>query len=426
MAKIDTDGFLTRAPFAIMGVFILILGVLAFPGLSAFSNISGSSAGQGVEVVSGFIVTNVGYDARPSEKDPNADVVEVSFDISREEPQASFVVDYRNAGVFVQLRSDEVRSEWAKCLVDEGSATCILEGFSRIDVKELSALSVIAFDSEADNLPFIATGGDEVYEMSVGKINYRVHEFRTVGTSTFNVTSTPLVARVEYFVVGGGGSGGGGYAGGGGGAGGVTQGSTIVSNTAYEVIVGKGGDPTGGNGNNGDSSIAFGSTALGGGGGGARDNWSGMDGASGGGGGWKLGGGDGIATGGQGTAGQGNNGGNGASFGGNSMGGGGGGFGSAGYNYISNTQGGDGGEGIVTYITGTARSFAGGGGGGVEPWFALAGVGKAGGGTGTGGGTGASAGADNSGSGGGGASGGFFNVAGAGGSGIVILRYRLN
>lgn len=51
--------------------------------------------------------------------------------------------------------------------------------------------------------PF-ATGGDSVYNIFVNGTTYRVHEFRTVGTSNFIMTRGE---SVEYLVVGGGGGG---------------------------------------------------------------------------------------------------------------------------------------------------------------------------------------------------------------------------
>jgi hypothetical protein len=421
----DREEMLYRAPLAIVGAFIFIMGILAWPGLTAFTGISGNNAGQGVEVVDGFIVTNVSYDATPAANEEDTDILTVSFNIAREGPRSNVVVDYRNAGTFVQLRSDSGRSEWQKCNLDSGYAFCVLEPESKMEVKDITGLSVVAFDSEADNIPFVATGG-LTYDTTINGLNYRVHEFKTVGAGTFEVVSIPLVARVDYLIVGGGGGGGGGYAGGGGGAGGVVQGTLNVTTGSYSITVGAGGAASAGNSNSGESSTAFSKTASGGGGGGGRDNWTGLNGASGGGGGWKLGGSAGVSNGGTGIAGQGKSGGNGNSGGGVSMGGGGGGFNSAGSNFTSNTKGGDGGSGLVTSFTGVSRSFAGGGGGGAEPSAAASGLGQHGGGNGGRSGVAATSGTANSGSGGGGAARSLSSPSGAGGSGTVIIRYRIS
>ena len=422
----DREEMLYRAPLAILGVFIFIMGILAWPGLTSSLGFPGQNAGQGVEVVEGFAVSNISYDAIPAASDPEATILTVSFDIVRTGTNAGIPVDYRNAGTFVQLRSGSTRSEWQKCTLDQGYATCNLEDVSQMNADDITNLSVVAFDSQADNIPFVATGGT-IYETTINGIDYRVHEFTSVGTTTFDVVSIPLVARVEFFIVGGGGGGAGGFAGGGGGGGGVIQGTTGVTAMSYSITVGAGGAARSGvlNSQSGGASTAFSRTALGGGGGGGRDNWSGLSGASGGGGGWQNGGPGGTTSGGAGTTGQGFAGGSGFSGGGASMGGGGGGFLSAGENRTSNTKAGDGGTGITTTFTGTSRSFAGGGGGGAEPSAAAAGVGKSRGGNGGRNGLAATSAAANSGSGGGGAARQLSSTSGAGGSGIVIIRYRI-
>jgi hypothetical protein len=53
-----------------------------------------------------------------------------------------------------------------------------------------------------------AEGGDLVYTIVVSGTTYRVHEFKTVGTSALNVLNG---GSVEYLVVAGGGGGGGGH-----------------------------------------------------------------------------------------------------------------------------------------------------------------------------------------------------------------------
>jgi hypothetical protein len=285
-----------------------------------------------------------------------------------------------------------------------------------------------------------ANGGNEITTDGT----YWYHTF--TGSGSF----TPLQAlTVDYLVVGGGGAGGredyGSGIGGGGGAGGLrcTVGATggggslesplsLTANTVYPVLIGAGGafSITGGRGANGGNTTFGSIVAIGGGGGagGEGGGWTykGQNGGSGGGGEGgstsNVFGGGNSGTGGSGTANQGFAGGN--SIGGSGGGtGGGGGAGEAG-----NTNGGaQGGDGVATSISGTSVTYAGGGGGAL---YGTASAGGAG-----GGGTGcnysvsaATDGAVNRGAGGGGGgndSSGGRNRSGAGGSGIVIVRYAV-
>jgi hypothetical protein len=264
------------------------------------------------------------------------------------------------------------------------------------------------------------------------------------------------LTEVEYLIVAGGGSGGS-YVGGGGGGGGVLQGSSVVGQQSYTITVGAGGASVGSisvqqsiQGNNGGNSSAFGFTALGGGGGGRYAHIAGSSGGSGGGsGGFQSG----SSSGGAGTSGQGNAGGGSVgprprSFTG---GGGGGGAGTAGETSTDalNT-GGNGGSGIISYILGVPYYFGGGGGGGNYTDGSRPGNGGLGGGGGgssntanvsgvgggsainnTSGGNGSPTGDPNNlggngaaNSGGGGGGNGHYGLSGAGGSGIVIVRYQ--
>jgi hypothetical protein len=252
--------------------------------------------------------------------------------------------------------------------------------------------------------------------------SYTIHSFTTPGTSTFTI-SYPI--SINYLIVAGGGSGGVGVAGGGG-AGGVLSGTTRLSAGSYTITVGAGGgsvfnDNQGIDG--GSSSIGTLIVTTGGGGGGSWSIPNGRNGGSGGGqnafnGG--TGGGTGIA--GQGFAGA-------PQLNGNT-GGGGGGAGGPG-------SGSTGGIGITSNITGTTKYYAGGGGGGgydiYVPGVAFGGTYQVANGT-YGGGNGAfSSGTKpnftdalaNTGGGGGGQLGTYGN-SGAGGSGIVVIRYLTN
>ena len=308
--------------------------------------------------------------------------------------------------------------------------------------------AIVRFDSEIS-----ATGGS-VSTITQNGVSYRVHEFTSTGTSSFNIVSGS--GTVEYLIVAGGG-GGGKQNGAGGGAGGVVKGSIYLAPESYPqsytIEVGDGGpknlrDPGTGNGRNneprnqfplgirGEDSAAFGLIAIGGGNGGG-DDFHGAEGGSAG-----AGADDPEAVGGfsvqnaVGSPGFGNNGGDsaGADLGIDGTGGGGGGGASQpGFNIFAvnasdNRRGGD---GVRSDITGTPIFYAGGGGGGQKvsggtPSGPPGGLGGRGGGGGGGTGTDDDAenGAPNTGGGGGGGADSGDDT-GAGGSGIVIVRYRI-
>jgi hypothetical protein len=257
-------------------------------------------------------------------------------------------------------------------------------------------------------LRFFGEGGI-VSDISVGTETFRVHRFTSSGTFT-----AYGFGPVQYLIIGGGGGGAfssGGNSGGGGSSGGYltsvpgqlsgrnTPALAVptISSGSYSVVVGNGGNRA----TAGGSSSIFGVTAFGGNPGSGRN-------------------------GGSVPSNQGFNGGSGDSDGVNpasSQAGGGGGAGSAGTNGVAgvfdgqtpivNPISGNGGAGISSNITGTNVGRAGGGGGGTG---------------GSGGGSGGASvgnnGAANTGGGGGGSS--VFDIPpGVGGSGIVIVRYRI-
>lgn len=318
-----------------------------------------------------------------------------------------------------------------------------------------------ARDSLYQNANFKVTGGDKVFTAG----GYVIHMFTSVGDAKLTVDSitsgnskyTNLLENalkgVEYLIIGGGAAGGSRH-GGGGGAGGMIVGSTALSATSFPITVGAGGTAQTGDtvGNSGQNSTFAGATALGGGGGGtwgAGD--SGNTGGSGGGG----SGGNGVAgraatqpasPGLVNSIGYGNRGGNCFYIEPQLGAGGGGGSGGAGSNG-SAPIGGRGGDGRANSILGTAYFWAAGGGGG--SWRNAGGQGGTGGGgagignvsgapgqsalnnggTGTNGpgsgeatGTTAGSAGANTGSGGGGALQ-TPSTSGAGGSGIVVIRY---
>ena len=268
---------------------------------------------------------------------------------------------------------------------------------------------------------------------------YSVASFTTTGACNWTVPGG--VASVTYLVVGGGG---GGASGGGGGGGVITNHGVstlaMTPNAVMSVVVGAGGLNGGGGGDGAGvvSSTSGGNSTFGtitatGGGYGGTITRNPADGGSGGGGGWDVPS-QRISLG---VAGQGNSGGrsNRTSYGAS---GGGGGAGGVGANAPEIHRGGAGGIGVSTLITGTSTWFGGGGGGGLNNNCNCTYANGGGlGGSGVGG-NGSSQGYDwnhptgiffdgtaglaNTGGGGGGTDP-EANLAGNGGSGIVIVRY---
>ena len=300
--------------------------------------------------------------------------------------------------------------------------------------------------------------------------NFKIHTFTGPGTFCVSAISTVTAENtVGYQVVAGGG--GGGYQnGGGGGGGGFREGrnapidnftaSPLVANaptnaitltaTSYPITVGGGGTAGASPSTaatSGANSVFSTITSAGGGGGGSSQSSPGNVGTAGGSGGGSAF----IFPGGSGcfpasplgnAAGntppvsppQGNNGGYGfTKWVGWVSGGGGGGASAVGTNVTGNGVLGSGGAGVSSSITGSSVSRSGGGGAGVQtggPTGTGAQGGTGGGGNaaspygdGVSGGT-ATAGSANTGGGGGGNGNGSPNVGAAGGSGIVIIRYK--
>jgi len=203
----------------------------------------------------------------------------------------------------------------------------------------------------------VATGGTTVNDGG----GYRTHTFLTSGS--FVVTNP---GTVEYLVVGGGGSGGANTStrsGGGGGAGGLLAGSTALSAGTYAITVGAGGQAllVQTSASDGGSSSIGATVSVTGGGAGASvsgtTSTAGRNGGSGGGG--TCGG-----AGGTRVVGQGNVGGSSGSSGSNNAGTGGGST-AAGTSVNANTA--NGGAGTSSSITGTATTYAVGGGVSLTP-----------------------------------------------------------
>jgi hypothetical protein len=262
--------------------------------------------------------------------------------------------------------------------------------------------------------------------------NFRIHTFTGPGALCVSCAGNPSGSTtVDYLVVASGGGGGSGL-GGGGGAGGFRTNfpsscsGIPVSVQPYPIAVGSGGAagiPDGGSGTPGNNSTFSSITSTAGGGAVARSSPTPV------GPGGSGGGGSGLAAypGGTGNTPptsppQGNDGGDGSS-GTKRSGGGGGGAAGDGGDALSATYA-VGGVGSSNSITGSAIFYAGGGGGNGDPGGpAPSGLGGNGGGGNGGPSTNGTAGADNTGGGGGGGAGSCSNGA-AGGSGIVIIRYK--
>jgi len=263
-------------------------------------------------------------------------------------------------------------------------------------------------------------------------------------TTTTSWTAPTGVTSIEVLVVAGGGAGGG-YHGGGGGAGGVIYNSAfpVTPATSYTVTVGQGGTAatqSGNTGNAGANSVFATLTAIGGGAGISQGN-SAASRNNGGSGGGASDNSSAFTVGGAGTPGQGHQGGGFNGDGGSTLISyptcGGGGAGGPGGSHDS-LSGGFGGPGVCYDISG-APTFYGGGGGGTQlatgsfsasvATYGLGGVGGGGVGgyTATAGGAAvrsSTSGVNGTGGGGGGYL--YDNLGGgAGGSGIVIIRYAL-
>jgi len=288
------------------------------------------------------------------------------------------------------------------------------------------------FTNTGASSPIVVTGltNGNTYTVTVAATN----AFGTGPLSAASNSVTPSVpvvtSTVDYLVVAGGGGGGANRAAGGGGAGGFRTATSfaVSAGSAITVTVGAGGAAGGGpapytSQTNGSNSVFSSITSTGGGfgAGGQFVGPSAGNGGSGGGAGSNLGG----FTSGTGIAGQGFNGGE--CFDASSPEGGGGGGGASAVGVTGTAgQGGAGGAGTASSYSGSSVTYAGGGGGAAgQSGTGTGGAGGAGGGgAGTSGAVNAGNGTANTGGGGGGL--GLPNttsLAGAGGSGVVIIRY---
>ena len=362
-----------------------------------------------------------------------------------------------NNVTLVQNGSDKIGGSAVNSVLnEEGIAVTLVF----IDSTQGWLVTDSGLQSEASGPQYIAATGGTVTTVCT---NFKVHTFTSPGTFCVSAVGNPAGSNtISYMVVAGGGGVDTSNPGaiGGGGAGGFREGKSSqdtytasplactaganaglpVAVTAYPVTIGAGGTggPTGctGAATPGSNSVFSGTTLItsAGGGKGRGPSSTTNDGGSGGGGSTvpgptqsppQIGSGNTPPV----TPPQGNPG----AFGllptpGTYAGGGGGGATAAG-TAASPSQGGDGGAGATTNINGSPTAFAGGGGGasGREPTAPSipAGAGGAGGGGAGGARAAGTAGTANTGGGAGGTGyGPGYNSGAAGGSGIVVIRYK--
>ena len=299
--------------------------------------------------------------------------------------------------------------------------------------------------NSASTNPFVEATGGTITTVNGGAC--RVHTF--TGPGTFTVTKEASIStnnQVSYLVVAGGGSGASANnnnnGSGGGGAGGFREdkspvtpytasplegaGAITISATSFPIVVGGGGAgvssaPVCGNVGNNSS---FSTITSAGGGFGAQTAGpdAGGDGGSGGGGTNNGAGGSGNTP--STSPAQGTNGGEGYGSGAPSYGGGGGGGATVAGTNGGGPSAGPGGTGATTSINGTPTVFSGGGGGGAYSSGTAGSAGTGGGGIGGNGSGTANSGTANTGGGGGGNNN-PGATSGSGGSGIVIIRYKI-
>lgn len=139
---------------AVGAASLAVAALLAGSALAANNNVDASNAGQGVDVVAGFDVTAVTFDADPTTQPGGAakpDVSSVSFDIRRSGAQSALPVESANASVYVQLRAGGSAATWVPCKVgiggSAGKVTCPTTGGGTLPVVDVDGLSVVAYDS---------------------------------------------------------------------------------------------------------------------------------------------------------------------------------------------------------------------------------------------------------------------------------------
>jgi len=382
-------------------------------------------------------VTAVAFSANWNEVD------EATFyflDVSTSDDFSSFVTGYENLNV------GNVTTKSVTGLTDDTTyyyrVRAANENFISKDSNIITQATPALIIGGVEGAGIAATGGTES-TIDVSGVSYRVHVFNSSSTLDLLPNYSEIV-DVEYLVVAGGGGGSRDF-GGGGGAGGyrcsvlgelsgggvATEEKAIVTSN-QSIIIGAGGiagvlgaSGTGGNGN--DSTVGSIIMSIGGGAGGwpGGSSGNGRNGGSGGG-----GGAEGSYSGGTGTPNQGYDGGSSIASVSISGGSGGGGASEKGLSNIDWT-GGKGGNGLSSSITNISMFRAGGGGGGGGQTAPISDISGGVGGDGGGGNAAtpqnsSTAGGVNTGGGGGaGLNRTSRNNGAPGGSGTVIIRYKI-
>ena len=380
-----------------------------------------------------FINTTSGEITMTLPSSPSAGAIVAIKDYANTFDTNKLIIDRNGSNISGDAANPEI--------VTEGQALTLVYGDATKGWQSVAA----ATESDLPKPAFITATGGTITTVCT---NYKVHTF--TGPGTFQITAAGNTAgsnKINYVVVAGGGGGGGSEGGGGGGAGGFREGKAsdggytasplaapdglTATVASFPITVGAGGAGSPGpgcyEGSQGVSSVFSTITSTGGGGGNQHSTPApGFPGGSGGGAGARFNGAGGNGNTPPVSPPQGNNGGNsapGSSPSGIDAGGGGGGAIAAGAN-AGNCQGGNGGNGATSSINGTPTARAGGGGGGNEVSPNNPTGGSGGGGNGGYATTLATGGTVNTGGGGGGSGTNTPGVGLAGGSGIVIIRYK--
>lgn len=377
-----------------------------------------------------------------------------------------YFIDNSSATHTINLPASPSIGDTVKIVALSGKTNAITVGRNGSNIQGAASDRVYQSDNQADTFTYSNATEGWTVETTTQEVpahisasggtettsgNFKIHTFNS--SSNFVVSNMGnQTTKASYLVVAGGGGGGYGQANnggaGGGGAGGFREGrqsidsysvsprnapdGLTITNQTYPITVGAGG--SGGSspskrGSSGNNSVFATITSTGGGGGGASDGstGAGLNGGSGGG----AGSDNGPAAGGTGNTppvspSQGSNGGGPNCSGGHGSGGGG--VLNAGATNNPPNGGGDGGDGAITSISASSTAYGGGGGGGTYHTNSCnAGDGgNGGGGNGTKGGVGVAGTANKGGGGGGGGRSGpgVDHNGGAGGSGVVVIRYQ--
>jgi hypothetical protein len=206
----------------------------------------------------------------------------ISFDVIGSSNGWSFEINNQSGSDYIDTRNNLSTGTFSYTITANTTTTSLTLGANN-GVFNTSAIF--------DNVSMREVGDSTIVDTDTGGVPYRIHYFTDVGTSTFTVTNP---GEVEVLIVGGGGAGQQDDVGGGGGAGGLIYRNIFVTPQTYTIEVGAGGNRNtsrGSRAQNGSASSAFGLTALGGGAGGGDDSGSanGEAGGSGGGAGYDNG-----------------------------------------------------------------------------------------------------------------------------------------